>query len=550
MPSRYLIAYLTAVSRRIQDLLTARDGHTGCCSQGEGPFISSDKTSHHVAQIVVIATDEKLTSDIHESCWYFRFIKIFVAYKIGLLEYAHLLALFPRPEDFPNGMSDIRNAIHKTALSIMSTNSTLDALVALAHVIAVTGEQDLRHLASVQRFVSAVSDVISDQDASERFLDCRDRQAQSLINALHLVLRTCPPLEALQQAQLRKAQLQLSLSANLLPTALYLPEIANVQTQNICRVPNADICRGSCEGRAVCLKKYRCYRMRPEEAREITMAEATIWSTLVHQNIVPLLGVAQHDVQDPGDLTLCLVTPFPQHGTIVDYLAASSSANRCLLVSIFGMTVSSALIKILSLSNRCLPQLRDVIEGLSYLHSNHIVHGTIKAANILVTASGRASIANVGPSDIAVEDGPTWTRGPWVLSSCSIAWKAPELLLASQSGGSIPEPTRASDIYALACVAYEVFTNKEPFWHLSPQAGSIFRGVYSINMAVLSRDERPTKPEDDSEAYLQHGLTAEIWAMMEECWSEDPLLRPSAAELAALPFFTRLVDERSMSADY
>ncbi|KAJ3539900.1 hypothetical protein NMY22_g4526 [Coprinellus aureogranulatus] len=403
----------------------------------------------------------------------------------------------------------------------MTTHSSLDTLVALACAIETVGEQGLRDLASVHNFVGAASDVISDQGSYERFLDYRDRQALSLINSLHLVLRICPPLGPLQQAQLRKALLQLSLSSKLLPTVLHVPEI--VEVQRLCETPNVDTYRGSCEGRVVSLKKYRCYRMQPEEAREIMVAEATIWSTLTHKNVVPFLGVT-HDAQGPNDQALYLVTPFPNHGTIVDYLAASPNANRCLL-------------------------LRDVIEGLSYLHSNHVVHGTIKGANILVTASGRASIANVELSDIAVEEDPTWSRGPWKPSLGSIAWKAPELLLALQSEGPMPKPTRASDVYALACVAYEIFTDKAPFWHISPQARSISR-VYSITEAVLGRDERPAKPENGSEAYLEHGLTAEIWKMMEECWAKVPLLRPSATELSALSFFTSLVDERPMAADY
>ncbi|KAJ3533316.1 hypothetical protein NMY22_g7381 [Coprinellus aureogranulatus] len=492
-------------------LFTAR---RGIVDQGKGFFQIplSRGTSHSVSMAEIIGTDVAIsaTRRYADAC------------DNHFLRSWSRLMLITGLNDFPKEIPEpTTSGILHTILSTMASHSSLDMLVTFAHAIWATGEQGLRNLASVDKFVGATIDVISDQDSYGRFLDCRDGQAQSLVSSLYLVLRTCPTLEPLQQAQLRKALFQLCLSADLLPTALHLPEIADVHS--ICEAPNVDTYQGRCEGRVVCLKKYRCYQIKPEEVREIMVAEATVWSTLTHQNVVPLLGVA-HGVQGPNDRALYLVTPSLQHRTIVDHLVASPNANRYLL-------------------------LRDVIEGLSYLHSNHIVHGTIKGANILVTTSGRASIANVELSDIAAEDDPTWPRGPWKPSLGSIAWKAPELLLALQSEGPMPTPTRASDIYALACIAYEIFTTQAPLWHISPQARTIAR-VYSIIEAVLSRDERPAKPEGDSRAFLQHGLTAEIWAMMEGCWSRDPLLRPSAAELAALPFFARLVDERPMSADY
>ena len=68
--------------------------------------------------------------------------------------------------------------------------------------------------------------------------------------------------------------------------------------------------------------------------------------------------------------------------------------------------------------------------------------------------------------------------------------------------------------------------------------------IYAIIEAVVHRDARPEKPCDGSAPCQLHGLTAAVWSMMEDCWSKDPLLRPSATDLAGLTSFTDLVDDR------
>lgn len=80
-----------------------------------------------------------------------------------------------------------------------------------------------------------------------------------------------------------------------------------------------------------------------------------------------------------------------------------------------------------------------------------------------------------------------------------------------------------------------------PFWDVLP--GSPIRPLF-ISTQVVEKDKRPSKPDADSEAYDLCGLTEEIWTMMELCWLRDPALRPSASELAALPSFINIVDDR------
>ncbi|KAG7090225.1 hypothetical protein E1B28_011825 [Marasmius oreades] len=104
----------------------------------------------------------------------------------------------------------------------------------------------------------------------------------------------------------------------------------------------------------------------------------------------------------------------------------------------------------------------DIASGLSHLHSNKIVHGDLKGVNILITPDKRACIGDFGLSRVD----ETLTS---VGSVGTVRWISPELLLSSSHSAS----TASSDVYAYACVCYEIFTGKIPF-HELPQPAAIF----------------------------------------------------------------------------
>jgi hypothetical protein len=64
---------------------------------------------------------------------------------------------------------------------------------------------------------------------------------------------------------------------------------------------------------------------------------------------------------------------------------------------------------------------------------------------------------------------------------------------------------------------------------------------------VLQTEERPSLPADDSSR--RRGLSAEMEHLIQDCWAQDPMKRPSADEvverLKLLP--NRPVDQRSVN---
>ncbi|WP_157592282.1 serine/threonine-protein kinase [Solirubrobacter soli] len=111
------------------------------------------------------------------------------------------------------------------------------------------------------------------------------------------------------------------------------------------------------------------------------------------------------------------------------------------------------------------PSLEDVVdllagvaEGLDYCHTQGIVHRDLKPANVLVESeTGRGLLADFGIAH--AEDFATIT-GPGKLIGTP-AYMAPETL----DGG---RATAASDLWALAAVAYRVATNTLPRGHGAP----------------------------------------------------------------------------------
>ncbi|KAE9384775.1 kinase-like protein, partial [Gymnopus androsaceus JB14] len=155
-------------------------------------------------------------------------------------------------------------------------------------------------------------------------------------------------------------------------------------------------------------------------------------------------------------------------------------------------------------------QVCDVANGLAYLHSMSIVHGDLKGVNVLITSVGRACVSDFGLSRIAESGGELWKMTSSISNvKGSTRWMAPELFRASPA-------SYESDVYAFACVCYEIYTGLLPF-HLVKSDAAV--------MLDIIQGTRPLHPDNITE--LNNGL----WSIIESCWMADPSFRPTSKML-------------------
>ena len=119
--------------------------------------------------------------------------------------------------------------------------------------------------------------------------------------------------------------------------------------------------------------------------------------------------------------------------------------------------------------------LRGMAAGLDYAHNKGVVHRDIKPANVLMAADEQPVIADFGLAK--VEKLATMTASG--VATGTPAYMAPEQITESAEIGP------ATDLYALATVAYEMLTGRLPYESTS---------VMTLLMSKL-RDE-PTPPSD------------------------------------------------------
>lgn len=93
-----------------------------------------------------------------------------------------------------------------------------------------------------------------------------------------------------------------------------------------------------------------------------------------------------------------------QHPHVSRFLGIVDFGNQFLSVSIW-MENSDALKYINSTAEVIdrLRILRDVSSGMEYLHFRRVVHGDLRAANILIDANGDACVSDFGLSIVAQE---------------------------------------------------------------------------------------------------------------------------------------------------
>ncbi len=171
--------------------------------------------------------------------------------------------------------------------------------------------------------------------------------------------------------------------------------------------------------------------------------EVAVMKRLRHPNIVTLWEV----IDDPNAHQLYLIQDYMDGGGVLP--------ETCPVPPLDIMTARL--------------QLVDCVRGLHYLHSNRIIHGDIKPANLLTDSRGLVKIADFGAARIIrKEEQPGVAPGGELLNNPTMinligtpAFMAPELF--GEDGIHCVGPE--TDVWALGVTLFQMIHGTLPFWY-------------------------------------------------------------------------------------
>src|SRR5262249_33294372 len=150
-----------------------------------------------------------------------------------------------------------------------------------------------------------------------------------------------------------------------------------------------------------------------------------------------------------------------------------------------------------------------VARTVHYAHEHGILHRDIKPGNILLDAKGEPNLTDFGLARL-VESESTVTRTVEVLGTPS--YMAPE-----QAAGNNTKLTRATDVYGLGAVFYQLLTGHAPF------AGGTTYETIKLLLETEPRPPRVWNPKVDRD----------LSTICSKCLAKDPQRRyPAALALA------------------
>jgi serine/threonine-protein kinase len=199
-----------------------------------------------------------------------------------------------------------------------------------------------------------------------------------------------------------------------------------------------------------------------------------------------------------------------EHENLVPIVESGETRGRAYLAAgyVEGLTLEERLLVDGPLP---LDDLLEVIAGLGAalgaLHRHGLIHRDVKPSNVMLDPNGKALL-----TDFGLARGPAYTAltRPGQLMG-TVEYLAPELIRGEMA-------TKASDIYALGCLAYACATGVTPFGG---------RGIFEVTVAHLA--EAPGDP-----CAVRPDLPAELSGPLLAALAKEPAERPRSARAYAL----------------
>ncbi|OIT32545.1 PREDICTED: serine/threonine-protein kinase HT1-like [Nicotiana attenuata] len=241
--------------------------------------------------------------------------------------------------------------------------------------------------------------------------------------------------------------------------------------------------------------------LRDEDRRAIVTKaftqEVSIWYNLSHPNIAKLIGASKNNVPEiklksensqcrprPTKDGYCIVVEFVPRGTLKSYLI-KNHIKKLPLHTVIKLAL-------------------DVAKGLSYLHSQKIVHRDVKTENLLLDNEGRVKIIDFGVSRVEASC-PIDMTG----QNGTMGYMAPEVLAC------LPYDHKC-DVYSFGICLWEIYSCSMPYPEQIP---------LSKTSPDVYKSRRPEIPKSCP------SVLADI---MKKCWDANPKRRPEMHEVVMM----------------
>ncbi|KAL7604374.1 serine/threonine-protein kinase STY13 [Lactuca sativa] len=222
--------------------------------------------------------------------------------------------------------------------------------------------------------------------------------------------------------------------------------------------------------------------------------EVVVWHKLDHPNVTKFIGAtmgsSELQVQtENGQIGMpsnicCVVVEYLPGGALKSYLIKNRRKKLA-----FKVVVQMAL---------------DLARGLSYLHSQKIVHRDVKTENMLLDKSRTVKIADFGVARVEASN-PNDMTG----ETGTLGYMAPEVLNGNPYN-------RKCDVYSFGICLWEIYCCDMPYPDLS---------FSEVTSAVVRQNLRPDMPRC---------CPSSLANVMKKCWDANPDKRPEMDEVVTL----------------
>ncbi|KAF7373433.1 Kinase-like protein [Mycena sanguinolenta] len=370
-------------------------------------------------------------------------------------------------------------ASNNVVSAIVGSLESRRTLLELASQLGLANDPKLRAAQRTddERIATILVSIFDSKDEGDTVLRLEGDPAQHFLDVIQETLDKGLLLAEDHSRMARRLIRKLSERCDMLPSSLFITGVSGREEHPTFGGGYGDIFRASYNEKPVALKRMR-YFLRGAELRRVHLKfcrEALVWKDLRHPHILSFLGIDR----DSFPSTLCMVSPWMEHGTVLSYLQKQGHASVDKL-------------------------LYEIAQGLQYLHSCNIVHGDLRGANILINENWSACLTDFGLSNFSdATSSMTTNRGG------SLYWMAPELIDPDRFGLQFAR-TPATDVYAFGCVCLELYTGRPPFADLREPAA----------LLKITNNERPQRPVGPPV------VSDKLWNHVSACWADDPQARP------------------------